>query len=82
MGGDGITSLFTYLDNATLPTFVLSLSTSDIVHSRSVLEQYKSLIESAESLQMHDKLLREKLPHLSRELEGMWAVDRNQLCNL
>ena len=31
---------------------------------------------------MRDKLLREKLPRLSRELEGMRAVDGNQLCNL
>ena len=31
---------------------------------------------------MRDKLLSEKLPLLSCELEGMQAVDGNQLCNL
>ena len=31
MGDDGITPLFTYLVNATSPTFVLSLSKSNII---------------------------------------------------
>ena len=82
---DGIKSLFTYLDNATLHTFVLSLSTSDIVHLRSVLWQYKPYVERTETLKICKcvtKLPREKLPLLSHDMEGMWAVDGNQLCNL